>query len=68
MVEIGAFLVDCERSVSVARFFLARRIGGSPSAMGWETQAVWLVPIAQLPKYAVNPTDAPVVRAVLERG
>ena len=67
LVEIEGFLVDCDRTLSVARFFLARRIGGSPSAMGWETQGVWLVPVALLPKYAPHPKDAPIVRAVLAR-
>jgi ADP-ribose pyrophosphatase YjhB (NUDIX family) len=66
LVRIGRFLVDCERDTSVARFFMARRVGGTPSAMGWEAQAVCLVPVAQLQEYAPHPNDAPVVRAVLE--
>ena len=67
LVEVGAFLIDCGRRHSVTRFFLARRIGGSPSAMGWETQALWLVPMAQLWTYAPVGYDAPVIDIVLTR-
>lgn len=66
LVQIGGFLADRQGDSSVARFFAARRIGGTPSAMGWEAQAVWLVPAAQLQTYAPHPNDGPVVRAVLE--
>ena len=63
LVEIGAFLIDSDRSLSVTRFFLGRRIGGCPSAMGWEAQAVWLVPMAALHTHAVSDYDAPVILA-----
>ena len=66
LVEIGAFLIDSDRSLSVTRFFLGRRIGGCPSAMGWEAQAVWLVPIAVLHRHAVSEYDAPVILAARE--
>jgi hypothetical protein len=48
----------------VTRFFLARRVGGTPSAMGWETQAVWLVPLARLADLAPSDYDAPVIEAL----
>jgi hypothetical protein len=32
--------------------------------MGWETQAVHLVPAARLEEVAVHPNDAAVIRAV----
>ena len=35
-------------SPAILRYFLSRRIGGDPSDMGWETQAVCLVPVAVL--------------------
>lgn len=47
-VQITGFLVDVERTTSKARFYLARRIGGNPTACGWETQAVSLVPRERL--------------------
>jgi 8-oxo-dGTP pyrophosphatase MutT (NUDIX family) len=66
LVEIGAFLIDSDRSLSVTRFFLACRIGGCPSAMGWEAQAVGLVPMADLHTHAVSEYDAPVILAARE--
>ena len=66
LVEIGAFLIDSDRSLSVTRFYLAHRIGGCPSAMGWEAQAVWLVPMADLHTHAASEYDAPVVQAARE--
>lgn len=43
-VEITGFVGDFERTTSKARMYRARRVGGTPVAMGWETQAVHLVP------------------------
>ena len=47
-VEITGFLGDYSRTTSVARMYTARRVGGTPIAMGWESQAVSLVPKAHL--------------------
>ncbi len=47
-VEIIGFLGDFERTTSKARIYRARRVGGLPTAMGWETQAVSLVPKGML--------------------
>lgn len=65
-VRIEAFLVDARRTLTYTRYYIARRIGGSPAAMGWESQAVHLVPLAQLRTVAVHPNDALVITA-LER-
>lgn len=43
-VEITGFFRDVERSTTVARYYTAKRVGGTPAAMGWEAQAVQLVP------------------------
>lgn len=43
-VEITGVLGDFERTTSVARMYTARRVGGNPVDMGWESQAVRLVP------------------------
>lgn len=43
-VEITGLIGDFERTTSVARMYRARRVGGDPTASGWETQAVSLVP------------------------
>jgi ADP-ribose pyrophosphatase YjhB (NUDIX family) len=47
-VEITGFVCDIERSVTMARFYRARRVGGTPKDMGWEAQAVQLVPKDEL--------------------
>jgi 8-oxo-dGTP pyrophosphatase MutT (NUDIX family) len=66
-VEIVGFLGDYERSTSVTRYYLAKRVGGTPSDVGWESQAVHLVPPDELMKMAHNPADKPVVGALIER-
>lgn len=47
-VEIVGFIGDFSRTTSVARMYRARRVGGTPIAMGWESQAVHLVPKGHL--------------------
>jgi ADP-ribose pyrophosphatase YjhB (NUDIX family) len=63
-VELTGYLLDAARSVSSTRYYLARRIGGSPAAMGWESQAVHLVPKAQLAQYLTNKNDLPLLKAL----
>lgn len=65
-VRIDAFLLDLKRTLTYTRYYLARRIGGSPARMGWESQAVHLVPLAQLRQVAAHANDEPVI-AALER-
>lgn len=63
-IEVGDYLLDAARTQTYTRYFLARRIGGSPAAMGWETQAVHLVPAALLERVAVHPNDRAVIAAI----
>lgn len=56
-VEIDSFLGDLVRSTSIARYYLARRVGGMPSAMGWESQAVHLVPAGKLVEFVDRADD-----------
>lgn len=60
-VALSGFLTDLTRSRSRTRYYLGRRLGGCPSDMGWESQAVSLVPRALLQTVLVNPNDAPLV-------
>lgn len=64
-VEILGFLMDVKRSQSFTRYYWARRIGGSPAAMGWESQAVHLVPKSRLSEFLTSPYDAPLLQAIL---
>ena len=47
-IEITDWIGDFERTTSVTRYYFARRIGGDPTKMGWESQAVMLVPKEKL--------------------
>ena len=63
-VELTRFLADVPRSTSYTRYYLARRIGGTPADMGWESQAVWLVPRARLAAVANHRNDRPLLAAL----
>lgn len=67
MVELVAHLADVRRTQTFTRYYIARRIGGSPAAMGWETQAVHLVPLVQLRAIAAHPNDAALNEALERR-
>lgn len=43
-VEITGFVGDFQRTTSMARFYRAKRVGGSPRDMQWESQALHLTP------------------------
>ena len=64
-IEVTAFLADSDRSLSYTRYFLARRIGGNPASMGWESQAVHLVPRDRLAEYLTHKNDRPLLDALL---
>lgn len=64
MVELLAHLCDVERDTSTTRYYLARRIGGNPADMGWESQAVHLVPRSQLAAFVMHKNDQPVLAAL----
>jgi len=61
-VRLVQHLIDVKRSTSYTRYYLAERVGGSPAEMGWESQAVMLVPTAQLQNVLNSPHDAAIVK------
>lgn len=63
-VELIAHLCDSERDTSTTRYYLARRIGGNPADMGWESQATSLVPREQLAKFVSHKNDQKVLDAL----
>jgi ADP-ribose pyrophosphatase YjhB (NUDIX family) len=63
-VEITGFLGDFERSTSVARYYHAKRVGGTPVGMGWESQAVSLVPKDKLLDMLNSNVDHPIAEAI----
>jgi 8-oxo-dGTP pyrophosphatase MutT (NUDIX family) len=64
VVRLEAHLIDVRRTQTYTRYYIARRVGGCPSSMGWETQAVHLVPAAQLEEVAAHPNDAAIIAAL----
>lgn len=56
-VQITGFIADIDRTTSKARFYRGKRVGGDPSDMGWESQAVHLVPRGSLFDYLNMSTD-----------
>jgi ADP-ribose pyrophosphatase YjhB (NUDIX family) len=65
-VELIRFLTDSERSTTTTRYYLARCIGGNPADMGWESQAVHLVPQDQLARFVTHKNDAVILRALAD--
>jgi ADP-ribose pyrophosphatase YjhB (NUDIX family) len=63
-VQLTGFLCDSVRSTSVTRYYTARRVGGNPAQMGWETQAVHLVPREQLGRFLNHQNDQVVLQAL----
>lgn len=66
LVELTAFLGDFRRTQTFTRFYLARRIGGHPADMGWESQAVHLATLARARELLNRETDQAVLDAVLK--
>ena len=64
-VQIVGVICDFERSTSIARYYRARRLGGTPADVGWESQAVHLVPRSQLIQY-LNTVDDRKIAALIE--
>ena len=63
-VALTGFLCDSHRSTSVTRYYTARRVGGHPACMGWETQAVHLVPRVQLEQFVAHQNDQVILQAM----
>lgn len=61
-VAITGFIGDVERTLTMTRYYSARRVGGTPAAMGWETQAVALVPTAEVASYVNRDVDRTVAK------
>lgn len=66
-VKITGFFADSNRTQSYTRYYLAQRVGGKPSSMGWESQAVHLVPRILLVEFLTHPNDLPLL-SLLMRG
>jgi ADP-ribose pyrophosphatase YjhB (NUDIX family) len=65
-VEITGFAGDVLRSTSLARYYFARRVGGTPVDAGWEAEGVTLAPPDELNKYLNTSVDRLMVRQFLK--
>jgi 8-oxo-dGTP pyrophosphatase MutT (NUDIX family) len=68
LVALTAYLGDFSRTQTWTRFYLARRVGGHPADMGWESQAVHLVTPARARQLLNRETDHAVLDAVVALG
>jgi len=60
--NVIGLLGDVERTTSVTRYYLARRVAGNPATdVGWESQAVHLCPISKLTDFLDAKVDHSVV-------
>jgi 8-oxo-dGTP pyrophosphatase MutT (NUDIX family) len=66
-VAITAWVGDFERTTSVTRYYFARRTGGDPAMMGWESQAVILAPADKLFGVLNHAKDHELLKAALPR-
>lgn len=58
-IELTGWLCDVGRSVTRTRFYLARRVGGSPAGCG--SQSCVLSPVSSLRKLLTHPGDQQVL-------
>ena len=63
-VAIIGIVGDFERSTSHCRYYMARRVGGTPADFGWESQAVHLVPKAVLRAMLNTSDDRKIANAI----
>jgi len=63
-VKLIGYVGDAEKTTSITRYYLAKRIGGNPKNMGWESQGVSLVPIKDLDKVVTHPADQIIVTKI----
>lgn len=56
-VELSSYAGDIQRSTGKARYYFAKRVGGTPMDAGWESENVSLVPVEDLHDVLNVPTD-----------
>lgn len=63
-VRLTGFLIDSDRTTTYTRYYRAERLGGNPADMGWESQAVHLVPRSQLDDVLNSSQDRHIINAL----
>jgi ADP-ribose pyrophosphatase YjhB (NUDIX family) len=67
LVKLTGYLGDFVRTETYTRFYIARRVGGTPCDMGWESQAVHLAPVSKAYGLLNRSTDRDVLKALEAR-
>lgn len=65
-VEITGFLMDQQKTTSMTRYYVARRVGGDPSDAHWEASNVKLVPTQDLSKYLNTNLDKAIAKKIMQ--
>lgn len=62
LVKFHGFIGDYDRTTSRTRYYLAKRIDGTPSDMGFESQSVKLANITEAKRLLPNAVDIAILR------
>lgn len=66
-IKLTGWACDSKRTTSITRYYFAERIGGHPKKMGWESQAVSLVPYDQLDNVLNLNIDKKIIPIIREK-
>ena len=64
-VRLTGYAGDIERDTSVARYYYAERMAGSPADAGWESEAVTLAPVSELKNHLNKKVDHDIVDLII---
>ena len=64
-VRLTGFAGDVERDTSIARYYFAERMAGSPADAGWESEAVTLAPVSALKNHLNKKVDHDIVDLII---
>jgi ADP-ribose pyrophosphatase YjhB (NUDIX family) len=66
-VQLTDWVGDVTRTTSTARYYLGKRVGGSPIGHGIETQGVSLVPIEEIGDFVNMGVDKKIARMLMKK-
>ena len=64
-VRLTGYAGDIERDTSIARYYYAERMAGSPADAGWESEAVTLAPVSELKNHLNKKVDHDIVDLII---
>ena len=63
-VQITGVLGDFERTTTVTRMYVGKRVAGNPANMGWESQFVALIPKDKIKRFVKHKSDQPIAELI----